>query len=54
MDIRSVELNFNRHDADGMGSLYTKGGQLLPPSADVVSDRDGIAAFWQKVFDMSE
>lgn len=48
---RAFETNFDRHDADGMARLYTQDGQLLPPGSDVVAGRDGIAAFWQGVFD---
>lgn len=48
---RAFESNFDRQDADGMGTLYTEDGQLLPPDADVVSARDDIAAFWQGGFD---
>jgi uncharacterized protein (TIGR02246 family) len=48
---RAFESNFDRHDADGMGDLYTEDGQLLPPGSGVVSGRDDIAAFWQGVFD---
>jgi uncharacterized protein (TIGR02246 family) len=48
----AFESNFDRQDADGMGTLYTEDGQLLPPGADIVSGRDDIAVFWQGVFDM--
>ena len=49
---RAFESNFGQHDADGMASLYTENGQLLPPDADVVTGREDIAAFWQGIFDM--
>jgi ketosteroid isomerase-like protein len=49
---RAFESNFDRQNADGMGTLCTQDGQLLPPGADVVSGRDDIAAFWQGAFDM--
>lgn len=49
---RAFESNFNDHDADGMASLYTQDGQLLPPGSDVVAGRDDIAAFWQEVWDV--
>jgi uncharacterized protein (TIGR02246 family) len=49
---RAFESNFDRQDADGMGTLYTEDGQLLPPDADVVSGRDDTAAFWQGGFDV--
>lgn len=49
---RAFEANFDRQDADGMARLYTQDGQLLPPGSDVVTGRDGIAAFWQGIFDM--
>jgi uncharacterized protein (TIGR02246 family) len=48
----AFESNFDRQDADGMGTLHTEDGQLLPPGADIVSGRDDIAVFWQGVFDM--
>lgn len=49
---RAFETTFNRQDADGVARLYTHDGQLLPPGSDVVTGRDGIAAFWQGIFDM--
>jgi uncharacterized protein (TIGR02246 family) len=49
---RAFESNSDRQDADGMGTLYTEDGQLLPPGTDVVSGRNDITAFWQEVFDV--
>lgn len=36
----------------GMASLYTNDGMLLPPGADVQSGKQAIQAFWQMVMDM--
>ena len=38
---------FGRGDAAGLASLYTTGGQLLPPNSAVVAGRDAIRSFWQ-------
>jgi uncharacterized protein (TIGR02246 family) len=43
---------FGRADATRMASLYTVGGQLLPPTSDFVTGRDAIQAFWQGAIDM--
>ncbi len=59
-EIRTDIMACNKHfmdafasgDAAGLAALYTAGGQLLPPSSDVVSGRDAIRAFWQGAMDM--
>jgi ketosteroid isomerase-like protein len=43
---------FNRGDGDGMGSLYTENGQLLPPNSEIVAGQSAISAFWQGAMDM--
>ena len=37
---------FGRGDAGGVAALYTDAGQLLPPGSDIITGREGIAAFW--------
>ena len=43
---------FSRKDAAELAKLYSKGGQLLPPTSEVVTGRDAIQAFWQGALDM--
>jgi uncharacterized protein (TIGR02246 family) len=43
---------FTRKDAAALAKLYTKGGQLLPPSTGALAGRDAIQAFWQGALDM--
>ena len=43
---------YARGDAEGMGKLYTTGGQLLPTNSDFVTGNEAIQAFWQAVMDM--
>jgi uncharacterized protein (TIGR02246 family) len=39
-------------DAAALAKLYTRGGQLLPPTSELVTGRDAIQAFWQGALDM--
>jgi uncharacterized protein (TIGR02246 family) len=43
---------FGRGNAAGVAALYTEGGQLLPPNADVMTGKEAIQAFWQGAMDM--
>ena len=43
---------FKRGDAAAVAALYSEGGQLLPPNADVMAGREAIQAFWQGAMDM--
>lgn len=49
---RAFEATFARGDAEGMASLYTRNGQLLPTGSRIVSGREAVAGFWQGAFDM--
>jgi uncharacterized protein (TIGR02246 family) len=55
-EIRSVnqnfETNFASGDAQGMASLYTSDGLLLPPGAGTQKGPNAIQNFWQMVMDM--
>lgn len=59
-DIRTAIIACNQHfmdafgrgDAAGLATLYTAGGQLLPPNSAVVAGRDAIRAFWQGAMDL--
>lgn len=55
-EIRSANQNFEktfaRGDAEGMGSLYTSDGVLLPPGAGILEGSTAIQNFWQTVMDM--
>jgi uncharacterized protein (TIGR02246 family) len=52
-EIRSAnqlfEQNFASRDAQGIASLYTSDGILLPPGADVQKGPNAIQSFWQMV-----
>jgi uncharacterized protein (TIGR02246 family) len=43
---------FARGDAEGMGRLYTTGGQLLPVNSEFVTGREAVQAFCKTVMDM--
>jgi uncharacterized protein (TIGR02246 family) len=43
---------FAAGDAEGIASLYTSTGRLLPPGAPVTDGRKAIAAFWRGAMDM--
>lgn len=49
---RKFMETFGRGDAEGMGRLYTKNGQLLPANSDIITGTEGIQAFWQAVMNM--
>lgn len=49
---RKFMETFGRADAEGMGRLYTRDGQLLPANSDFISGTEGIQTFWQAVMDM--
>lgn len=55
-EIRSANQNFEktfaRGDAQGMASLYTSDGVLLPPGAGIQEGANAIQNFWQMVMDM--
>jgi uncharacterized protein (TIGR02246 family) len=42
---------FVQADAAGLASLYTEGGQLLPPGGEVAHGWVAIRAFWQAAMD---
>jgi uncharacterized protein (TIGR02246 family) len=42
---------FNRGDAAGLAALYTEDGQLMPPNAGFMTDREAVQGFWQAVMD---
>jgi uncharacterized protein (TIGR02246 family) len=41
---------FNRGDAGGVASLYTKNAKLVPPTHDVIEGRRAIEEFWDGLF----
>lgn len=43
---------FDSGDAVGIADLYTDDARLLPPNADMIVGREGIAAFWGMVLEM--
>jgi uncharacterized protein (TIGR02246 family) len=55
-EIRSANQNFEQNfangDAQGMATLYTSDGSLLPPGAGIQKGANAIAGFWQMVMDM--
>ena len=55
-EIRSANQNFEQNfangDAQGMATLYTSDGSLLPPGAAIQKGANAIAGFWQMVMDM--
>jgi len=46
--MRAFELG----DASDIAELYTDDARLLPPHADLIVGKEGIAAFWAMVIDM--
>jgi len=44
--------SFSTGDAQGVASLYTDDGQLLPPGGDVVTGRQAVEDFWTNVMDV--
>lgn len=38
---------FERGDARGVAALYTSGGQVLAPGANIITGKEGIEAFWR-------
>jgi uncharacterized protein (TIGR02246 family) len=55
-EIRNANDNFEKKfangDAQGMASLYTSDGMLLPPGAAIQEGSIAIQNFWQMVMDM--
>ena len=49
---KNFEQNFANGDSQGMATLYTSDGSLLPPGAEIQKGANAIAAFWQMVMDM--
>jgi len=43
---------FNNGDYEGMASLYTEDGQMLPPNGKVIIGKSGIGDFWKGAMDM--
>jgi uncharacterized protein (TIGR02246 family) len=43
---------FAAGDAEGIASLYTSTGRILPPGAPAMDGREAIAAFWRGAMDM--
>ncbi len=43
---------FNSGDTEGLASLYTDEGQILPPGSDVVTGKLGVQGFWQALLEM--
>ena len=48
---KKFEAGVSRGDGQGVASLYTAQGQLLPPQSDLVSGTQAIGQFWQAAFD---
>ena len=44
---RNFMSAFERADAGGVAALYTEGGQVLAPGADIITGRGGVEAFWR-------
>ena len=42
---------FSRGDTDGLATLYTENGQLMPNNSDFVTGREAIRKFWQVSID---
>lgn len=55
-DIRNANQNFEKNfasgNAQGMASLYTSDGMLLPPGSGIQKGSNAIQNFWQMVMDM--
>ena len=51
IQIKKVEEEFMAYfkaqDAEGVASLYTDNGQLLPPDFNIMQGKEAIQAFWQ-------
>ena len=43
---------FNNGDTEGVASLYTDEGQILPPGNDVITGKVGVQGFWQSLVEM--
>ena len=43
---------FEQGDAGGVAACYTEGGQILPPGTDIITGKEGIAAFWSGAMKM--
>ena len=43
---------YNSGDTEGLASLYTREGQILPPGSDVVTGKVAIQGFWQALLEM--
>ena len=45
--LRDWERRFNSNDTDGLAQLYTADAYLMPPDANAILGRSGIAGFWR-------
>ena len=43
---------FSNGDTEGVASLYTDEGQILPPGNDVITGKVGVQKFWQALVEM--
>jgi uncharacterized protein (TIGR02246 family) len=43
---------FNAHNGDAIGQLYTENGRLLPVNSNVIEGQKNIGQFWNAVFEM--
>ena len=43
---------FNNGDTEGVASLYTDEGQILPPGSDGITGKVGVQGFWQALVEM--
>ncbi|MBW3549418.1 MAG: nuclear transport factor 2 family protein [Proteobacteria bacterium] len=48
---RNFEATFARTDPDGMASLYSREGQVLPTGSDAIAGHQAIAAYWRAAFE---
>ena len=49
---RRFEQAMSRSDSEGLLSVYTASGSIMPPNCPIIKGRDEIRAFWQGAIDM--
>lgn len=49
---RQFELAMSRSDSEGLQSVYTSSGSIMPPNCPIIKDGNEIRAFWQGAIDM--
>jgi ketosteroid isomerase-like protein len=49
---KELMAKFRSGDIAGIGELYTKDGQVMPPNSDSATGKKEIRAFWQGLWDL--